>query len=84
MEKNADRTLLITRQHQNGEGAAVTENAKSNSDMGGAGACKENTPLKVANREVTDDSLMWTQNQQKIFEWGLAQFPKGVEDRWGT
>lgn len=43
--------------------------------------------LKVDNAEIlssvskeSSGSLVWSQNQQKIFEWGLNQFPKGINN----
>ena len=45
---------------------------------------KEKSPkLSLDSTDTMGSSDTWTQNQQKIFEWGLTQYPRGVEDRWG-
>ena len=38
--------------------------------------------LTVDNTKVDSDSLVWSQNQQKILEWALTQYPKGTSERW--
>ena len=35
-----------------------------------------------SNAQADNDSLVWSQNQQKILEWALNQFPKGTAERW--
>ncbi|CAH1788926.1 unnamed protein product [Owenia fusiformis] len=36
----------------------------------------------AASTEVGSNEGDWSQNQQKILEWALGQFPKGTEARW--
>ena len=31
---------------------------------------------------TTAATNVWTQNQQKIFEWALSSYPKGTSERW--
>ena len=31
---------------------------------------------------TTAATNVWTQNQQKIFEWALSTYPKGTSERW--
>ena len=38
--------------------------------------------LVVDIAKVDSDSLVWSQNQQKILEWALTQYPKGTTERW--
>lgn len=43
-------------------------------------------PVAVEEEEVEDkekvDSTIWTQNQQKLLELALQQFPRGTTERW--
>ena len=40
------------------------------------------TTSTVSKEDSTPDDGGWSQNQQKIFEGALAQFPKGTPERW--
>ncbi len=43
---------------------------------------EQDKKLVVENTKVDDSSLVWSQNQQKILEWALTQYPKGTSERW--
>ncbi len=43
---------------------------------------EQDKKLVVDNTKVDDSSLVWSQNQQKILEWALTQYPKGTSERW--
>ena len=36
----------------------------------------------LVKEELSAEDGGWSQNQQKIFEWALAQYPKGTAERW--
>ena len=65
---------------------------KENKEKGGSKETKEKVPSKETKDKVTskenkekgsgDNKEEWTQNQQKIFEWGLSNYPKGTPERW--
>lgn len=40
-----------------------------------------NVPKPESNNDV-DNALMWTQQQQRLLEAALIQYPKGTTDRW--
>ena len=40
------------------------------------------TESTKCDKDSKDSKEEWTQNQQKIFEWGLSNFPKGTAERW--
>ena len=42
----------------------------------------ETTTTTTMKENATSDDASWSQNQQKILEWALAQFPKGTAERW--
>ena len=84
--KTADRTLLIncalpTRVKQSPKG-----DGDNTATLGaGVGYNTQQTTeqkLVVDNTNVDSDSLVWSQNQQKILEWALTQYPKGTTERW--
>ncbi|XP_064647772.1 dnaJ homolog subfamily C member 1-like [Lineus longissimus] len=72
-QKATDRTLAVSKSE------SQSFDAKMNGTTDVAGATGGHT---VANDERGDEVKVWTQNQQKAFEWGLAQYPKGTPDRW--
>ena len=84
--KTADRTLLISCTQP----SKVKQSPKSDGDNtttlgAGAGHNTQQTTeqkLIVDNTKVDTDSLVWSQNQQKILEWALTQYPKGTTERW--
>ena len=50
------------------------------------GGASEVTPEEkntlMVRTESDQESLTWTQNQQKALEWALARYPRGTLDRW--
>ena len=84
--KTAERTLLISsgqpqklKQSQKSEDQkAVTLGASAQGNTQQAGEQK----VVVDNTKIESGSLVWSQNQQKILEWTLTQYPKGTSERW--
>jgi DnaJ family protein C protein 1 len=75
-QKTADRTSAISK----AESETKNSDAKLNGASSVSGATGDDTVLKEEKND--SDTKLWMQNQQKAFEWGLAQFPKGTPDRW--
>lgn len=78
--KTAEKTLLIS----SGQPHKLKQSQKSEDQKPvtlGASA-QGNTQLVVDNTKIDSDRLVWSQNQQKILEWTLTQYPKGTAERW--
>ena len=60
--------------------SAKTSEAKAEKILVPTSAAASSSSEKKGATE--DDSTVWTQNQQKILEWALTQYPKGTSERW--
>jgi len=61
--------------------AAASSSSASSSSAASSSTSSSTTTLIVKDEKSQDDGG-WSQNQQKIFEWALAQYPKGTAERW--
>ena len=84
--KTVERTLLIS----SGQPDKLSQSQKSDdqkpvslgANVQGSTQQANEQKLAVYNTKANSDSLVWSQNQQKILEWTLTQYPKGTPERW--
>jgi len=60
--------------------STTTSTAAAASSSAASASTSSSTTL--VKEEKSQDDGGWSQNQQKIFEWALAQYPKGTAERW--
>ena len=73
VKKTADRALMIS------DIQTLKSSAKGDNSASGE---EPTCDIVEENGRIVDDSDGWNKNQQRILEWALRQYPKGVEQRW--
>ena len=62
--------------------AAASSSSASSSTAASSSTSSSSTTTLIVKEDKSQDDGGWSQNQQKIFEWALAQYPKGTAERW--
>lgn len=74
----------------NGLSDKQLRDTKTGESIGSKGISTEKATVTSSNKLVLnqqtesegDNKHQWSQNQQKIFEWGITHYPKGTPERW--
>ncbi|XP_013397633.1 dnaJ homolog subfamily C member 1 [Lingula anatina] len=72
--KSSERTLLISEVEPSQKTKNETEKENLKSD--------QNVPTQAGDGSQKESVQFWSQTQQKVLEWALAQYPRGTAERW--
>jgi len=72
-------TSDVTKREETGQDADAAVVTAAETTTSSQSSSQSSSTVK---EDVSVDEGGWSQNQQKIFEWALAQYPKGTAERW--
>jgi len=87
-ESTEEKTLLKKNKKSAQAMAALSSDVTRREESDGLNATTSSTTSSstssslVVKQSANPDDGGWSQNQQKILEWALAQYPKGTAERW--